>query len=179
MLLGRVLCSCGTAIASSARTTGTKWRALPAMPLSRGFNTQGGHGSTPRDWVDDGYEVRKWGSSGCPAYKAMPVNYDPTEPTPEEKKKRADGTLVGTIVSDKMQKTVVVKVDRFKMVPKLRLRFRYSRKFMAHDELEEGQIGDVVRIVPSGRALSKKKRFRLEHIIKKLPRLTIGEKVYG
>jgi ribosomal protein S17 len=46
------------------------------------------------------------------------------------------GALVGTVVSDKMQKTVNVAVDRYRLVPKIRKRVKYTRKFMAHDEHE-------------------------------------------
>eukprot|EP00956_Cyclotella_meneghiniana_P019163 scaffold32603_cov68-Cyclotella_meneghiniana.AAC.5 len=46
------------------------------------------------------------------------------------------GALVGTVVSDKMQKTVNVAVDRYRIVPKYRKRMRFTRKFMAHDEFE-------------------------------------------
>ncbi len=75
------------------------------------------------------------------------------------------GTLVGTVVSTKMQKTVNVAVDRYKIHPKYRKRIRYTSKFMAHDEHEVASDGDLVLIVPSQR-ISKKKHFVLREILK-------------
>mmetsp|Transcript_12799 Transcript_12799/g.23020 ORF Transcript_12799/g.23020 Transcript_12799/m.23020 type:complete len:107 (+) Transcript_12799:2-322(+) len=75
------------------------------------------------------------------------------------------GALVGTVVSTKMQKTVNVAVDRFRVHPKYRKRIRYTRKFMAHDEQEVARDGDVVMIVPSQR-ISKHKHFMLREIVR-------------
>jgi len=75
------------------------------------------------------------------------------------------GALVGKVVSDKMQKTVSVAVDRYRMIPKLRIRRKYTRKFMAHDEEELCQMGDLVMIVPCQR-LSKHKHFMVGEIIR-------------
>jgi len=75
------------------------------------------------------------------------------------------GALVGTVVSDKMQKTINVAVDRYKVVPKIRKRVRYTRKFMAHDENEVAHVGDVVMITPCHR-MSKRKHFLLREIIR-------------
>lgn len=75
------------------------------------------------------------------------------------------GALVGTVVSTKMQKTVNVAVDRYRVHPKYRKRIRYTRKFMAHDENEVARDGDTVLIVPSQR-LSKHKHFMLREIVR-------------
>lgn len=75
------------------------------------------------------------------------------------------GSLVGKVVSTKMQKTVNVAVDRYNVHPKYRKRIRYTRKFMAHDENEVASNGDTVLIVPSQR-ISKKKHFVLREIIR-------------
>jgi small subunit ribosomal protein S17 len=75
------------------------------------------------------------------------------------------GALVGTVVSDKMQKTVNVAVDRYRIVPKIRKRVRYTRKFMAHDEKEVANTGDLVMITPCHR-LSKHKHFMVREIIR-------------
>jgi small subunit ribosomal protein S17 len=75
------------------------------------------------------------------------------------------GALVGTVVSDKMTKTVNVAVDRYRIVPKIRKRVRYTRKFMAHDELEVANTGDLVMITPCHR-LSKHKHFMVREIIR-------------
>ena len=75
------------------------------------------------------------------------------------------GALVGKVVSTKMQKTVNVAVDRYKMAPKVRKRLRYTRKFMAHDEKEVANLGDLVMIVPSQK-ISKRKNFMLRKIVR-------------
>ena len=73
--------------------------------------------------------------------------------------------LVGKVVSDKMNKTVNVEVDRYKIHPKYRKRLKYSKKFMAHDEEEVCKEGDLVMIIPCQR-ISRKKHFRVHEIIK-------------
>jgi len=75
------------------------------------------------------------------------------------------GALVGKVVSDKMQKTVNVAVDRYRIVPKYRKRLRYTKKFMAHDEHEVCNVGDLVMIVPSQK-ISKHKHFMVREIIR-------------
>ncbi len=72
---------------------------------------------------------------------------------------------VGTVSSDKMQKTVVVQVDRLVMHQKYRRYVRRTSKFMAHDELG-ATVGDKVRIVET-RPLSTKKRWRVVEIVQK------------
>jgi len=75
------------------------------------------------------------------------------------------GALVGVVVSDKMQKTVNVQVTRYRLVPKIRKRVKYTRKFMAHDENEVANMGDTVLIVPCQK-ISKMKHFMLREIIR-------------
>ncbi len=72
---------------------------------------------------------------------------------------------VGTVSSDKMQKTVVVRVDRLVRHTKYRRYVRRTSKFMAHDELG-ATTGDRVRIVET-RPLSAKKRWRVVEIVQK------------
>lgn len=72
---------------------------------------------------------------------------------------------VGTVSSDKMTKTVVVRVDRLVLHTKYRRYVRRTSKFMAHDELG-ATIGDKVRIVET-RPLSTKKRWRVIEIVQK------------
>jgi small subunit ribosomal protein S17 len=72
---------------------------------------------------------------------------------------------VGTVSSDKMQKTVVVRVDRLVRHRKYRRYVRRTSKFMAHDELG-ATIGDKVRIVET-RPLSARKRWRVVEIVQK------------
>ena len=72
---------------------------------------------------------------------------------------------VGTVSSDKMQKTVVVRVDRQVLHPKYRRYVRRTSKFMAHDDLG-ATVGDRVRIVET-RPVSAKKRWRVIEIVQK------------
>ena len=84
---------------------------------------------------------------------------------PKDKESIPRGALVGTVVSTKMQKTVNVAVDRYKVHPKYRKRMRYTKKFMAHDEKEVANMGDMVMIVPCQR-ISKHKHFMLREIVR-------------
>jgi small subunit ribosomal protein S17 len=74
--------------------------------------------------------------------------------------------LVGTVVSDKMEKTIVVEVERSKR-HRLYDKVVYStRKFYAHDEERTAKQGDIVQIVES-RPLSKNKRWALESVLQR------------
>ncbi|MBI1971437.1 MAG: 30S ribosomal protein S17 [Candidatus Wildermuthbacteria bacterium] len=66
--------------------------------------------------------------------------------------------LHGRVVSDAMQKTVVVEVERWKEHPKYRRRFKVSKKYKAHDEKGEYHVGDAV-VIEETRPLSKEKRW--------------------
>jgi small subunit ribosomal protein S17 len=70
----------------------------------------------------------------------------------------------GTVVSDAMDKTIVVRVDTISAHRKYKKVVRRSRKFHAHDERNEAKVGDVVRIVET-RPLSAMKRWRLTEIV--------------
>lgn len=72
---------------------------------------------------------------------------------------------VGIVASDKMEKTIVVRVDRLIKHPKYRRYVRRTSKFMAHDETGAA-IGDKVRIVET-RPLSARKRWRVVEIVQK------------
>ncbi|HXG64983.1 MAG TPA: 30S ribosomal protein S17 [Blastocatellia bacterium] len=72
---------------------------------------------------------------------------------------------MGLVTSDKMQKTVVVRVERQIQHPKYRRYIRRRKKFMAHDELG-AKVGDLVRIVET-RPLSARKRWRVVEIVRK------------
>jgi small subunit ribosomal protein S17 len=78
--------------------------------------------------------------------------------------------LVGEVVSDKMEKTIVVEVARRVRHPRYLKVVTKHEKFYAHDEKSEAGVGDRVRIVES-RPLSKLKRWRLVEIVVKAPRL--------
>ncbi len=72
---------------------------------------------------------------------------------------------VGIVASDKMQKTVVVRVDRLVMHRKYRRYVRRTSRFMAHDEMGS-TVGDKVRIVET-RPLSARRRWRVVEILQK------------
>ena len=72
--------------------------------------------------------------------------------------------FVGEVISNKMQKTVVVRVERTKTHPKYRRRYRVYKKYKAHDEKSECKIGERV-IIEECRPISREKRWR---VIKKI-----------
>ncbi len=76
-------------------------------------------------------------------------------------------TKAGVVVSDKMDKTIVVKVERQFTHPLYKKTVRVHKKFMAHDENNEAQIGDKV-IIEENRPLSRKKRWNLQEITEKV-----------
>ncbi|KYH33683.1 30S ribosomal protein S17 [Neomoorella mulderi] len=75
-------------------------------------------------------------------------------------------TRIGNVVSDKMDKTVVVAVENRVRHPLLGKIIRKTRKFKAHDEKNECRIGDKVKIMET-RPLSKDKRWRVVEILEK------------
>ncbi|GEO77951.1 30S ribosomal protein S17 [Companilactobacillus mindensis DSM 14500] len=72
----------------------------------------------------------------------------------------------GRVLSDKMDKTIVVVVETTKQHPVYGKRVRYSKKYYVQDENNEAKVGDIVRIMET-RPLSKTKRFRLLEIVEK------------
>ena len=72
----------------------------------------------------------------------------------------------GVVVSDKMDKTIVVEVETHKRHAKYQKRVKYSNKYYAHDEKNEAKVGDTVTIMAC-RPLSASKRFRLVSVDKK------------
>jgi small subunit ribosomal protein S17 len=68
--------------------------------------------------------------------------------------------LKGTIISDKMQKTVVVRVERIKAHPKYKKRYKVHKKYKVHDEKGEYKVGDQV-VIEECRPLSKEKKWRV------------------
>ena len=72
--------------------------------------------------------------------------------------------LTGKVTSAKMEKTIVVEVQRLVQHPKYRRVVRITKKFYAHDEKREAKQGDTVRI-SSTRPLSKLKRWRLKDVL--------------
>jgi small subunit ribosomal protein S17 len=76
---------------------------------------------------------------------------------------------IGIVLSDKMQKTVVVRVDRLVKHPVYKRYVRRRSKFMAHNEIEGVGIGDQVRIVET-RPLSAHKRWRVVEVLRRASR---------
>ncbi|MEJ5252400.1 MAG: 30S ribosomal protein S17 [Armatimonadota bacterium] len=74
---------------------------------------------------------------------------------------------VGVVVSDRMDKTVVVAVERIMRHPLYGKTVKRTKKFHAHDENNECQVGDVVEIMET-RPLSKTKRWRVSRVIQKV-----------
>jgi small subunit ribosomal protein S17 len=94
--------------------------------------------------------------------KRKPITRTPKpETAPANRQERR-----GIVVSDKGEKTIVVKVDVTKLHPKYKKVVRRTRKFHAHDEQNAAGIGDVVRIVES-RRISKTKNWRLAEVVEK------------
>lgn len=75
-------------------------------------------------------------------------------------------TLVGTVSSDKANKTIIVDVHAHKTHPIYKKAYSVTKKFMAHDEKNQAQVGDKVSIVET-RPLSARKRFILVKVIQK------------
>ncbi len=97
----------------------------------------------------------------APNVDAQPGNASGTEAG----KRGSRAQKVGIVASDKMEKTVVVRVDRLIKHPKYQRYVRRTSKFMAHDETGAA-IGDKVRIIET-RPLSARKRWRVAEIVQK------------
>ena len=74
--------------------------------------------------------------------------------------------LIGTVVSDVQDKTIVVKTVRRITHPLYRKQYTSSKKYQAHDEKNEAQIGDKVSII-EGRPVSKTETWRLQEVIER------------
>ena len=87
-----------------------------------------------------------------------------TATTAQEKGRQKE--LVGRVVSNKMQKTVVVAVEKTRHHRLYKRAIRLTKKYYAHDETDSLQVGDQVRIVET-RPLSKLKRWRVAEVMRK------------
>jgi len=74
--------------------------------------------------------------------------------------------LVGRVTSDKMDKTIVVRVDRLKRHTRYGKVIRFHKKYKAHDEENTAHIGDMVKIIESN-PISKEKRWALVEVLEK------------
>jgi small subunit ribosomal protein S17 len=88
------------------------------------------------------------------------MNEAPTQPA------RGRQTKVGRVVSDRMQKTIVVEVERRVQEARYRRTIRKTSRFLAHDEQNAAKVGDRVRIEET-RPLSKRKRWQLREVLVK------------
>jgi small subunit ribosomal protein S17 len=83
-----------------------------------------------------------------------------------EKRTTLRKVRIGKVISDKMQKSIVVAIDRRVQHPIYKKYFTRTSTFMVHDEKREAHIGDLVKIMET-RPLSKNKRWRLVEIVEK------------
>ena len=90
---------------------------------------------------------------------------DTATATPDQVKAAVRKTRVGKVVSDKMNKTIVVEVERRVPHPQFKKIIRRTSKFYAHDEQEVAKIGDKV-LISETRPPSKLKRWNLEEVLK-------------
>ena len=81
-------------------------------------------------------------------------------------KARRRQTKIGRVVSDKMQKTIVVEVERRVQDARYDRTVKRTSRFMAHDEESAAKLGDTVRIEET-RPLSKNKRWRLREVVER------------
>ena len=86
--------------------------------------------------------------------------------------------FIGQVISDKMKKTIIVRVTRLSKHPKYGKIIKRYNKFKVHDEANAAKVGDTVRIEET-RPLSKEKRFRLVEVIKRAEasRLELKEEI--
>lgn len=84
----------------------------------------------------------------------------PTRPSRDRQRR------IGRVLSDKMEKTIVVRVSRRFQHPRYKRVLEVAKKFYAHDERNEGRVGDWVEIEET-RPLSKLKRWRLVRIVER------------
>lgn len=96
------------------------------------------------------------------AQDAQPIAAD-ANATEKKKNKREK---IGKVVSDKMQKSIVVAIERRVQHPIYKKYFKKTTKIMAHDEKNDAKIGDTVRIVET-RPLSKRKAWTLAEIVER------------
>src|SRR5262247_43790 len=100
----------------------------------------------------------------APAGDIPPVTGTAVKPAAKARGRRAE--KIGIVTSDRMTKTVVVRVDRLVKHPVYKRYIRKRSKFMAHNEIEGVSTGDQVRIVET-RPLSARKRWRVVEVLRK------------
>ncbi|MGE3163356.1 MAG: 30S ribosomal protein S17 [Planctomycetota bacterium] len=88
------------------------------------------------------------------------------------------GTVRGVVVSDKMDKTIVVRIERLVLHPKYKKFVRSHTKYYAHDEENEAHVGDVVDISQT-HPISKSKRWRLREVVQAAPEAVAFDREAG
>ena len=83
-----------------------------------------------------------------------------------EKARKTKRVLTGKVVSDKMQKTIVVEITSRKLHRLYKKYLTVSKRVKAHDENNDAHIGDTVRVIEA-RPMSKEKRWRLQEIVER------------
>ena len=89
-----------------------------------------------------------------------------TNTTPAAAEVKGARTLTGRVVSDKMQKTIAVEIERLIKHPTYGKYVRRTTKLLAHDENSESHVGDLVSIAPC-RPFSRRKSWRLIQVLEK------------
>ncbi len=112
--------------------------------------------------IKDNQEAQAAGETAT----AGEVATETTTPVEAEKVRGRRTEKIGVVTSDKMQQTVVVRVDRLVKHPVYKRYVRKRTKFMAHNEIEGVTTGDQVRIVET-RPLSARKRWRVVEVLRK------------
>jgi len=85
----------------------------------------------------------------------------------DEEKRRYRKIRTGVVVSDKMDKTVVVRIERIKQHPKYKKYIRVWKKVKAHDQDNSCRVGDLVQLTET-RPLSKDKHWRVSKVIRRV-----------
>lgn len=91
-----------------------------------------------------------------------------TEEATTEKERGQRKTRIGVVVSDKMEKTIVVSITRRYMHPKYKKYVKERARYQVHDPKDECKIGDRV-LIEETRPLSKNKRWKVKEIVEKAP----------
>jgi small subunit ribosomal protein S17 len=94
------------------------------------------------------------------------VSENETNTAPGAPEAKGARTLTGRVVSDKMQKTIAVEIERLIKHPMYGKYVRRTTKLLAHDENGESHVGDLVTITPC-RPLSRRKSWRLLEVVEK------------
>lgn len=94
------------------------------------------------------------------------VKYSPESEIIHSKRNRRK-TRIGTVISNKMNKSIIVAIERKIKHPMYKKYFKKTNKYMAHDENNVANVGDVVKIMET-RPLSTRKRWRLIEVVEKV-----------